>query len=63
MLRVLLRSCVGYLRQTVVNRLSVASTRVERQWHRFVLRSGGRSGGVPSWGIICKFTQEAKLVG
>ena len=54
---------MGYLRQTVVNRLSVASTRVERQWHRFVLRSGGRSGGVPSWGIICKFTQEAKLVG
>lgn len=61
MLRVLLRSCVEFLRQTVVNRLK--STRVERQWHRFVLRSGGRSGGVPSWGIICKFTQEAKLVG
>ena len=38
MLRVLLRNSIPFLRQTVVNRLSVASTRVERQWHRLVLR-------------------------
>ena len=38
MLRVLLRNCVAFLKQTVVNRLSVASTRVERQWYRLVLR-------------------------
>ena len=38
MLMVLLRNCVEFLRWAVVNRLSVAATRVERQWHRLVLR-------------------------
>ena len=38
MLRELLRTCIAFLRTAVVNRLSVESTRVERQWHRLVRR-------------------------
>ena len=64
MLRVLLRNCVAFLRQTVANRLSVASTRVERQWHRLVLRFLNQEAAVEVclyWTILADLPKE--LVG